>query len=523
MAEHKPNIVERFLYGPQGKEIVADVATALRVVEEKGLFPLDRYNNILDWSSPNLLNSRGNFGSSIDYRIDAGDLIDSSVVMACLNWLMRVFPRAKCRTVLETEDGIEPVKGHALTKLLKRPNPVYAGTQLWRLTVLSYNWNGNAYWRKVRNGAGQVIQLWYEPHWTIRPRRTSSNDFVSYYEIWRDNKWNEIPIEDVVHFRWVLSPANQMEAMGPIDSGLREIFSDNEAARFTAAIFRNFGVFSRMLSPKDGDAPWSMAEMVRILAEFQASTTGDNRGRAIGSTVPAEVYESQTDMNKLAMREQRMTPEERICSLIGLHPAITGLAAGAQASTYNNKEEAMRDAYNNNILPCYDDFAETLDIQLVSDFSSVDQETVEFDISKLEVLKGDVVAKETSAANLWNVNAITRAQLKIRIGEKPAVDGSDDGYKHELVPSAAPSFGAPPPNPDDPNAPEAPTDAPDAPKAHTNGNGHYTFEPSIVITPVGTETKAKKPTVDSERDAIMAAVGDVIEDLYREAESKIGG
>jgi HK97 family phage portal protein len=509
MADKAPNIVQRFLYGPKGK----DISTALTVVEEKGQFPSDNINNY-SWSTPTYpINVQGYFGGTHDYKIDAGDLVDSSVVMACLNWLMRVFPRARARVVLETEDGIEPVKNHKLTKLLKRPNPVYAGTQLWRLTVLSYNWSGNAYWRKVRNGAGQVIQLWYEPHWTIRPRRTSADEFVSFYEIYRDRTWQRIDIEDVVHFRWVLSPENQMVGMGPIDSGLREIFSDNSAAQFTAAFFRNFGVFSRMISPKEGDAPLSFAEITRLIAEMQAATTGDNRFKTVGATVPVDMHEGQTDMSKMSMRESRMTPEERICSLIGIHPAITGLAAGAISSTYNNKEEAMRDAYNNNILPCYDDFAETLDIQLVSDFTSIEDETVEFDTSRLEVLKGDIVAKETSAANLWIKNAITRAQLKIRIGEKPALDGSDDGYMHELVPAAAPSFGPPiPPNPNDPTEATKGAQEPQDGKAY-NGNGK--------AHDILWESKAKKPTVESETDAIMAAVGDEIERIYKEAERAI--
>lgn len=489
----------------------------------KGLFPVDRYNNLTNWATPDLLHTRGTFGSRIDYTIEAGDLIDSSVVMACLNWLMRVFPSAKCRVVLETEDGIEPVKGHALTKLLKRPNPVYAGTQLWRLTVLSYNWNGNAYWRKVRNGAGQVIQLWYEPHWTIRPRRDKSgSEFLSYYEIWRDNKWVEVPIEDVVHFRWVCSPENAMLSMGPIDSGLREIFSDNEAARFTAAMFRNFGVFSRMISPADGDAPLSMAELVRILAEFQASTTGDNRGRAIGSTVPITVQEGTADFNRLSMRENRMTPEERICSLIGLHPAITGLAAGAQASTYNNKEEAMRDAYNNNILPCYNDMAEQLDIQLVSDFTNIEDETVEFDISKIEVLKGDTEKMQTSVANLYSSGLVTRSQAKIMIGLKPADDGTDDVYRiSPLLEVALLNQGRVAPSVLDavdmegellPEAPEAPTDAP-TPKAHTNGHAYAPLW----------EEKAKKPTVDSITSGMIEELKTEVLRAYEEAAGKVGG
>lgn len=530
MAELKPNIIQRLLFGP-------NVNKGIEKVEEKGNFPVDRYNE-LQWTNTSLLNTRGYYGGSIDYRTMAGDLIDSSVVMSCLNWLMRVFPRARCRVVLETEDGLEPVKGHALSKLLKRPNPVYSGTQLWRLTVLSYNWNGNAYWRKVRNAQKQVIQLWYEPHWTIRPRRTSADEFVSFYELYRDNKWVRVEVEDVVHFRWVLSPENQMLSMGPIDSGLREIFSDNEAARFTASVFANYGTFSRLISPKEGDAPLSQAELIRLIAELQTQTTGDNRFKAVGATVPMDIYEGQTDMSKLEMRTNRMTPEERICSLIGLKPAVTGLGSGSLASTYNNTQEAARDAYDNNILPAYDSFAEELDIQLVPDFTQIEDETVEFDTSKIAVLKGDLEKREASVTTMYTASLITRAQGKVMLGLKPADDGSDDVYRlSPLLEVALLNQGRVSPDvleavTEDgellPDPTEAPTDAVEGNGDKANGNGHLfdyardgRFTPSHITELFIPNGKAKKPTVDSVMGDIMAAVQSEIEDVYSETAEKI--
>lgn len=431
----RPKLIDR-IAGIGGPD-TAPFDFGLAVPASKGLHPFDetyRYANMSNYSGPvTPLWERGWYGGAVDYAVEAGDLIDSSAVMACLNWLMRVFPMSKPRVVLDTGDGLEPIPDHPLTRLLKKPNPYYAGTQLWRATVLSYYWAGNAYWRKVRNGAGQVIALYYEPHWTIRPKRDNAEEFVSSYQIWRDRKWRDTKREDVVHFRWAFAARDQMLGMGTLDSALREVFTDNEAGRYAASMFKNMGVFSRLISPKDGELPLSTTEAARLIAEFQAATTGDNRGRPIIPTVPVDMVEGNSDPSKMDTRGNRRITEERISALLGVPASVVGLGAGLDRNTFSNSEEAVRWAYYNNLIPTQDGMAEELDVQLVSDFTSVDAETVEFSNQNIEVLKGDQTRKDTITLLAWNSDGITYGQLCVRLGYKAPSDGTENMIKSEFT------------------------------------------------------------------------------------------
>ncbi len=424
----KPNLVERFLYGPNGDPMRQQKAG------DDHLFQVDPYQNLMlnNWSAPTVpMYPAGTYGGRIQYAVEAGDLIDNSAVMACMNWLMRNLPKATPRVVVPGDDGEVPVPDHPFTKMLKRPNPFYSGTQLLRATVCSYYWDGNAYWRKIRNGAGQVIQYWYEPHWTIRPVRLADADFVTKYQVWRRTggtmgQWFDVPVEDIVHFRWSFSAYNGMLGMAPLASALRDVFTDNEASRYSATMFRNLGVVGGIVSSGSEDLPINNVD--KLKAELQALTTGDERGKWLVEDVPLNFAFPASDPTKMSTRENRKISEERVAALLGVPASVAGLGAGLDRNTYSNADDAIRRAYDDNIIPTLASWAEEIDIQTLPDFTSKDAETLEFDTSHISVLRGNVEAREQSTADLYSKGVITRAQAKIRIGLKPETDGSDDVY-----------------------------------------------------------------------------------------------
>jgi hypothetical protein len=105
-------------------------------------------------------------GSNVDYLSKVGDGTGSSTVAAPLMWIARTFPEAPPTLWQELENGQEEqVRQHPMIKLLRRPNDYYSGIVLWMATVVDWVADGNAYWIKIRDAGGKVVELWWAPSW----------------------------------------------------------------------------------------------------------------------------------------------------------------------------------------------------------------------------------------------------------------------------------------------------------------------------------------------------------------------
>src|SRR5689334_12875765 len=61
---------------------------------------------------------------------------------------------------VKSDDEWDVVKGHPLTRLLSRPNPLEDGSTFWGAWLASEEIFGESYAEIVRNDLGQPIQLW---------------------------------------------------------------------------------------------------------------------------------------------------------------------------------------------------------------------------------------------------------------------------------------------------------------------------------------------------------------------------
>ena len=372
--------------------------------------------------------SPGYYGGDIDYTTEAGDLGLNSIVMACVNWIADNFASAPVIVTLPKGDDREPVKNHLLTQLLENPNPYYSGALLWKPTLYSYHVAGNAYWQKIRSNIGAVVALYYLPHTIVRAV-SQEGEFISYYEIWDGLRWNAVPREDMVHFRNGLKVGDRRYGSGDLDSALREVFTDNEAARFSANVLRNMGFHGGIISSEDGDNP--ITDPAAVKAAWMAATTGDRRGEVVVVTTPLKYTPPPTNIGDIDVAEFRRKAEERIPALLGLHPAVPGLGAGLDRSTYSNMEEAFRAAWRNNLIPTQSVLAAELTTQLLPDLGRPN-ERVEFDYSQVEALQESRNDQVTRAVAAYNAGLVKRSEARQWLGLQS--DPEDEEYKSSPAP-----------------------------------------------------------------------------------------
>jgi HK97 family phage portal protein len=351
------------------------------------------------------------------------DVRASSAVAACVNWFCRTFPEAPLQVVQTNRDGErEVVEGHPLPALLEMPNPFYSGVLLWDATLSDWMIDGNAYWVKVRNRQGALLQLWWTPSSLIEPRwnKDDATEFIGYYEYQADpsrDKKIKLDPSDVVHFRYGIDPANMRKGKSPLASVLREIFTDEEAARYSAALLKNMGVPGVLISPdSDGlTGGITQADAEIIKEQFRRKTTGDKRGEPVVMSAGVKVSTLSFNPTEMNLKDLRRVPEERVTAVLGIPAIVAGLGAGLDRSTYSNMAEAREAAYESFIIPHQRRFAADIKSQLLADFGGEGQ-AVQFDTSGVRVLQEDENARAARWVSLLNGGVVMLSEARNAIG-----------------------------------------------------------------------------------------------------------
>ena len=348
--------------------------------------------------------------TSVDYKKEVRDGVNSSIVTTAMRWAQKVFQEAPMTLSVVNKEGNEEIMvGHKMMSLLDSPNTFYDGLLLQSATVGDLMVSGNAYWIKVRTDRGALVQLWWIPSTMIEPRwPTDGSIYISHYE-YSPGGGSPLryPVEDVVHFRDGIDSSNIRKGASPLQSLFREIFTDEEAANMTAALIRNSGVPGVVISP-DVTGMSATPEAAQATKErFMQSFSGDHRGEPLVMTGPTRVSQFGFSPEQMNVRSLRRIPEERVSSVLGIPAIVLGLGAGLDRSTFSNYSEAREAAYEQFVIPMQRIFAGVIKRQLLSEWvgeREIGSWRVGFDLSKIRVLQED------------QTKLITRLDARVRGG-----------------------------------------------------------------------------------------------------------
>lgn len=338
--------------------------------------------------------SMGRLGMTrYNYKAASGDAKGNAIIMACVLWLARAFPEAPVQVMRNEGQGQWRIRyDHKMSQLIARPNPFYNGVLLQMATVVDFFMFGNAYWIKIRSRSGEVVELWWVPQHMIEPQwPQTGNEYISHYDYdWGGGK-DKIPPRDIVHFRYGLDPDNERKGLSPLGALFREIFTDNEAANYTASIVRNLGVPGIVIIPgEDVEVDEETADALK--ASWRTRLTNDNRGEPIVLSANVKVEKLSFSPKDLTLKDLRRIPEERASAIFGTPAMVVGLGAGLDRSTFTNYGEAREAAYEGTVIPVQRLMAADLDVQLLPDFvaeSRLPNHKTSFDLGQVRILQED--------------------------------------------------------------------------------------------------------------------------------------
>lgn len=278
------------------------------------------------------------------YKAIVGDGMNNSIIAATVLWIARNYPKAPVK--LERITGAETterVRSHPFLSLMRQPNPYYAGVTLDWAMIVSFVTDGNAYKLKRRTSSGRLAEEWYVPHWMMEPKWPSDGSaYLSHYDYMPGaGRVYEVKPQDVVHYRYGLDPHNTRKGMSPLKSLLREVYTDEEAARFSASLLHNLGIPGLIVSPRNETiAPADAdAAKAKLTQEFGA----DNRGGIFVPYGPTDVEMIGFNPEQLDLGAIRDIPEERVTAVLGIPAAVVGFGTGLQATKVGATMREMRE------------------------------------------------------------------------------------------------------------------------------------------------------------------------------------
>ncbi len=328
-------------------------------------------------------------------------------VFGCISALAFAFPEPPLLVWQETAAGKAPLRNHALSMLLKRPNPQMGLAELLQYTMVYMAVGGNCYWYKVRSRAGRVVELWplHDGQMTPKPGTTR---LIDHYELDMGTGTPErIEASEVVHHKWMPDPLAPHKGLGPMIAVAREVDTDNEATRYLFALLKN-DAMPRLAFVVPPGVELSQDQRDRFNEEWKDRHGVDKRGGVALLEGGVDVKTIATNLRELEFNALRRVPEARMSSAFRVPAIIAGLYVGLERSTLANYAEARTQFAEDTLVPMWSNLADEASTDLLPDFAGRDDEIVEFDLAKVQALQRRVMERRK-----WALEALRGGGLLV--------------------------------------------------------------------------------------------------------------
>jgi HK97 family phage portal protein len=404
--------------------------------------------------APSMLNYTGPLvhgpGASAYYAgLGQSPIASNSAVYACLAVIVKAYWAAPLRVFRKTDDGDEEwLDDHPFQELADDPHEGLTKREVdfWRLFAVHIH--GNAYFRKVRTGAGNPRFVQLISPLKIAPVTTDADRargvFISHYaHEYEPGKYEDIPTEDVIHFRLGVDDADHRLGMSPLQRVIREVCTDAEAMAFTESLLRNMGAVGLVVTLPP-NVPMTREEAEDLRQRIDDKFANEGRGRTSVLTNGATMTQTGFSPQAMSLKDIHRIPEERIAAVLGVHPMVAGLGAGLERSTFSNYAEARDALYEQTIVPLYEADAATWEKHVLRpDFDTDKAVHVRYDTTDVAALQDDLnevyVRLSLAVEKKW----IKRNEARSEVG-LPPVEGWDE---EDEAPPPVPVL--PPPSGDD--------------------------------------------------------------------------
>ena len=395
----------------------------------------------------------------------------NSAALACLNVLGTAFSEPPLEVYVKTDEGLELIPDHPASQLLANPNPNMSANLMNNYIVTSTAVYGDAFILKLKNDAGQVIQLV-----PLLPEmvevKGNNEQLITKYQYKQKGNTLDIMPEDMIHLRERIDPRNHRRGLAPLRSVMVEILGDAAASQMGAALVKNTGVPSVVISPKN-DLSMTSDEAENIAEVFGRRFGGENKGKPlIISGGEVDIKTLSFSPKELEIGQLRYINEERISAVLGVPAILAGLGSGLERATYSNAKELREFFTEQKLIPMWNHFANEFTKQLLlQDFEDNSDYCFKYDLSNVRALSQDEDATMQRVVTGFNAGFVTVNEAR-QANQLPALDNGDYFVRNMTIA-------------------EVPVDGTDVTMYH-NGDTEYASDETVEEKAEEVETKVDK-------------------------------
>jgi HK97 family phage portal protein len=273
------------------------------------------------------------------------------------------------------------IKQHPILDLWNRPNRHQGSAAFLQAVASHYLIAGNSYIESAEDNSG-VPQYLY----TLRPDRMSvipdPVNRIGGYKFTNGGSFINYIGDEILHFK-DFHPTNDWYGLSPIAVAALSIDSYKNQQRWNVGLMDNFARPSGIISYEDDLSPEALNNIKEEFMDTYAGSKNANKPM---------VFEG----GKMKWEQMAFNPKEldfvksqglsalQICQVFNLPPELVGL----QPSTYQNRREARKALYTENVLPMTDRFRDDFNNWLPQKFGEPEL-FFEPDLDDIEALQED--------------------------------------------------------------------------------------------------------------------------------------
>jgi HK97 family phage portal protein len=343
----------------------------------------------------------------------------SAIFYACVDRRAKSVAQVPWKAYRKQRDGsMTEAPDSPLQKLINKPNPDFAWSEMMELMSQHIDLAGNSYWSIIKAGnAAQPVEVW-----PLLPQgvkiKAGQQRLIDFYRYQYAGVTRDIQSPDMVHVK-TANPNDFLFGLPTIQAAGRAVDVDREASMWQLNSMHNRGISDYAIIIDPDTSPEQIDRLKELHKEKQAGPQNARQPFLTTRDIKT-LNQTAVEMDFTASRSKVWA---EICSAMGVPQPMVGLLEDA---TLANIETARRIFWIDTIIPLLRLIRGQLNRQLAELFG--EGWYIDYDISDVEALREDYSKKLEEASKLFAMgvpfNAINE---HLSLGLEP-IQGGDIGY-----------------------------------------------------------------------------------------------